>query len=149
MEELQGQSKTRLNREQLRRLAARFLVDARNLKSSESWASAYYLAGYAVECALKACIAKQVREHDFPDIRTVKESYTHDLRKLLKLAELQGPLEQRAAKSVGFRDHWEKIIVKWNESSRYENPTQVMAEEMLQAVGDPKEGVLPWLESYW
>ena len=28
---------------------------------------AYYLAGYAVECALKACVAKQTREHDFPD----------------------------------------------------------------------------------
>jgi HEPN domain-containing protein len=27
---------------------------------------AYYLGGFAVECALKACIAKQTRRHDFP-----------------------------------------------------------------------------------
>lgn len=28
---------------------------------------AYYLAGYAIECALKACIAKLTAQHDFPD----------------------------------------------------------------------------------
>jgi HEPN domain-containing protein len=28
---------------------------------------AYYLAGYAVECALKACIAKGTRRYEFPD----------------------------------------------------------------------------------
>ena len=29
-------------------------------------AGAYYLMGYAVECALKACIAKQTKRYDFP-----------------------------------------------------------------------------------
>jgi len=29
--------------------------------------AAYYLGGYAVECALKACIAKLISQHDFPD----------------------------------------------------------------------------------
>src|SRR5919106_3680906 len=38
---------------------------------------AYYLAGYAVECGLKACIAKQVRRHEFPDRTTVNQSHTH------------------------------------------------------------------------
>jgi len=30
---------------------------------------AYYLAGYAVECALKACIAKGTQRFEFPDKR--------------------------------------------------------------------------------
>jgi len=32
---------------------------------------AYYLAGYAVECAIKACIAKGTRRYEFPDKRKV------------------------------------------------------------------------------
>jgi hypothetical protein len=54
---------------------------------------AYYLAGYAVECALKPCIAKRTREHDFPDKKLVNDSHTHDIAKLLQLAELKVELE--------------------------------------------------------
>jgi len=31
------------------------------------------LAGYAVECALKACISKRTREHDFPEKKLVND----------------------------------------------------------------------------
>jgi len=44
---------------------------------------AYYLAGYAVECALKACIAKKTQRHEFPDKRRVDASHTHNLIQLL------------------------------------------------------------------
>jgi len=54
---------------------------------------AYYLAGYAIECALKACIAKRTREHDFPEKKLVNDSHTHDLGKLIQLAELQVELD--------------------------------------------------------
>jgi hypothetical protein len=46
------------------------------------------LAGYSVECGLKACVAKQIREHDFPDRQFVLDSYTHDLNRLIGLAGL-------------------------------------------------------------
>ena len=50
---------------------------------SITWADgAYYLAGYAIECALKACIAKATRRYDFPDRKKVDASHTHDLREL-------------------------------------------------------------------
>ena len=49
----------------------------------------YYLAGYAVECALKACIAKETKRHEFPDRRKVDASHTHDLRELVRLAKLE------------------------------------------------------------
>lgn len=149
MEEQYEQSKIRLNREQLQKLAERYVVDAENLMMSQRWASAYYLAGYAIECALKARIAKEVRQHDFPDYRIVREFYTHDLKQLLKLGGLQDLLSQRASESAGFRENWFSNVVKWNESSRYWNPTQDMAQNMFRAVSNSEEGVLPWLRRYW
>ncbi len=50
---------------------------------------AYYLADYAVECALKACIAKGTQRGDFPDKKTVDSSYTHNLNDLIKVARLE------------------------------------------------------------
>ena len=68
-----------MNRTDLQRIAVAHLEAARSLLESRHWGPAYYLAGYSVECGLKACIAHQVLEHDFPDRQTVNDSYTHDL----------------------------------------------------------------------
>jgi hypothetical protein len=39
---------------------------------------AYYLAGYAVECALKACIAKKTKRFEFPPKKAyVEKAYSH------------------------------------------------------------------------
>jgi len=35
------------------------------------YCGAYYLMGYAIECAFKAAISKQIKEHDFPDKKLV------------------------------------------------------------------------------
>jgi hypothetical protein len=53
---------------------------------------AYYLAGYAVECALKACIAGLTQAGDFPDKQFALECYTHSLEKLVNSAGLKGHL---------------------------------------------------------
>jgi hypothetical protein len=47
-----------MNRAELQRLAKERISDAKVLLAARHWSAAYYLAGYAVECALKACIAK-------------------------------------------------------------------------------------------
>ncbi|MGB7136749.1 MAG: HEPN domain-containing protein [Acidobacteriaceae bacterium] len=60
-----------MNRKDLQSLANTRLREARVLFRAKEFSGAYYLAGYAVECALKACIAKQYRQHDFPDRKTV------------------------------------------------------------------------------
>ena len=57
----------------------------------------YYLCGYAVECALKACIAKATQRSEFPDLDKVKASYTHDLTVLVKKAGLKSILETESA----------------------------------------------------
>jgi hypothetical protein len=41
-----------------------------------------------VECGLKAWIAKLTKRYDFPDI-SLKEAYTHDSIKLLRIAKLE------------------------------------------------------------
>ena len=56
------------------------------------------MSGYVVECALKACIAKLTKRHDFPDLKATDGSYTHDMTKLLKTAKLDD--QKKAAMRV-------------------------------------------------
>jgi HEPN domain-containing protein len=56
--------------QQLSRIRAREAEALLKLGLSDG---AYYLAGYAVECALKACIAKGTRRYEFPDKKRPKE----------------------------------------------------------------------------
>jgi len=68
-----------LNLQKLKDLAFIRIREANLLLQHNNFDGAYYLAGYTIECALKACIAKQVQQYDFPDLSTVKQSYTHNL----------------------------------------------------------------------
>jgi hypothetical protein len=55
-----------MNRTDLQELAEVRIKDAQTLLDTGRFAAAYYLIGYSVECALKSCITKQIREFDFP-----------------------------------------------------------------------------------
>jgi HEPN domain-containing protein len=68
-----------MNRADFQQLSELRLREAQALLAAGLPDGAYYLAGYAVECALKACIAKRTREHDFADKKLVNDSHTHDL----------------------------------------------------------------------
>jgi HEPN domain-containing protein len=78
-----------MNRIDFQEIAELRLQESRALLVAGLPEGAYYLAGYAVECALKSCIAKKTREHDFPEKKLVNDSHTHDIGKLLQLAELK------------------------------------------------------------
>jgi HEPN domain-containing protein len=119
------------------------------LLGNRRYSSAYYLSGYAIECALKACIAKNFRRHEFPNLDTVRKSYTHDLGELLKTAGLASALEERKKRTDQFGKYWEEVVIKWRETSRYEQPTKALAEELIRAVSDTREGVLPWIKLHW
>jgi hypothetical protein len=69
-----------MDRKDLRALSRVRLSEARALLKAELPDGAYYLAGYAVECALKACIAKETQRYEFPDKKRVNSSHTHDDR---------------------------------------------------------------------
>ena len=78
----------------------------------------YYLAGYAVECLLKACIAKETRRHEFPDRKRVDASHTHDLRELVRLAGLEASRRERSRVDPEFDKNWD-TVESWSEQSRY------------------------------
>src|ERR1700681_3770039 len=97
-----GREGSGVNRLELRRLAEDRIADAGVLLAAGRWSGAYYLAGYAVECGLKACIAKLTNQDDFPrDRRLLEECYTHSLEKLLKPAGLKSGARRRHAGEPG------------------------------------------------
>ena len=65
-----------MDRSDLQVLAEARVVDAEALLEAGRWAAAYYLLGYAVECGLKACAAKQFNQYEVPDKTVVNDFYT-------------------------------------------------------------------------
>ncbi len=113
------------------------------------YAAAYYLCGYAVECGLKACIARQIRRHEFPpSSRFSSDVYTHDLSRLVTLAGLTDSLASQITASPGFESNW-LVVKNWSEHSRYESRTRREAEDLLAAVTQSPDGVMEWIRSYW
>ncbi len=139
----------RVNRDDLQALTRARLKDARALLRAKRYDAAYYVAGYAIECALKACIAKATKEFDFPEKDVVLKSYTHDLRSLLRVANLWDELERDGTRDEAFAAHW-GLIEAWNELSRYkQNRTRTQAKGLYFAIAGRQHGVLKWLKRYW
>jgi HEPN domain-containing protein len=133
---LQSLSRTRIN-------------EARALLKSKHYSGAYYLAGYAVECALKACIAKETARFDFPpDRKRTEEVYRHAASELLRAARLQSLLDSARGLDPQLDTNW-KVVASWSEQSRYEHLTKDRAEGMIEAVANRNHGVLAWLRVYW
>jgi hypothetical protein len=113
---------------------------------------AYYLAGYAVECALKSCIAKLNNQFDWPEKSFVSECHTHDLFVLVRLAGLEAARTADAAANPALARNW-SIMKDWNERSRYERHSHAKAQRMIDAVTDAvtdkANGVLPWIKAHW
>jgi HEPN domain-containing protein len=137
-----------MNRLDFQQLSELRLREARALLDANLPDGAYYLAGYAVECALKACIARRTREHDFPDKKMVNDSHTHDLAKLLQLAELKVDLDLEMQGSPEMQASW-NAIQDWSETSRYENKSVQEATELLQAIEVQPGGLLQWIRLRW
>jgi hypothetical protein len=137
-----------MDRKDLQSLSRWRLLEAKALLRAGLPNGAYYLAGYSIECALKACIAKSTRRHDFPDKKRVDASYTHNLRELLRLTELDGKLWDLARKDKVFENAW-KIVALWSEGSRYEEHTLAEAEKLIEAIGARNHGVLRWIKLFW
>ena len=137
-----------MNRIQLQELAAVRARESELLLSAAAYDGAYYLVGYAVECGLKACIAKATREHDFPDRKTVDDSYSHDLVQLVAVAGLSTELKEEQRRSAEFELNW-TTTKDWSEKTRYERKSKQQAELLHKAVTDPEHGVFTWLQKHW
>lgn len=135
-------------RKDLKALAFARLREAKVLLVNEEYSGAYYLAGYVIECALKACIAKQTLRHEFPDKKRTDKSWTHNLEALLGAAELLTSLQAESKSKPRFSANWD-VVKDWSETSRYKNWNQREAEELIRAVSESKHGVLTWLKHHW
>ena len=138
-----------VNRRDLQGLTRVRLDEARLLLEAGRYDGAYYLSGYAVECGLKACIARQTRTHDFPPRpSTVRAMYTHNLMDLVKAAGLVDTLADRIRSCAVFADNWSKAKL-WTEEARYKRWSEADATALVAAIADPEHGVLRWLQEHW
>jgi hypothetical protein len=137
-----------LTKKDLETLAETRLIDAVRLFESERYSAAYYLAGYAVELGLKACIAGLFQAEAIPDKSFVTAVYSHKLDDLLGLAGVKKQLQNDMTSDSLLAAAW-GVASKWNETSRYELWDQFAAASMIRAVGDKDHGVLQWLKKRW
>ena len=133
-----------MNTAELRWLAAERLREARALLNVRCWSGAYYLAGYAVECGLKACIIKYLMTTD----QFSEQCWTHDLERLVILAGLKAKFDADAAADPNLAAHW-NTVNDWSEAKRYARLTKAEAEGLYHAITDKKHGVFAWIKSHW
>jgi HEPN domain-containing protein len=134
-----------LFRSDFRELAELRLKDAKVLLDEGQEQAGYYLCGYAVECALKACIAKKTRKYQFPPKKSDRV-YTHSLNELLKTAGLEGQLELEAKANLAFAANW-NTVRDWNEEVRYQL-TGLDGADLYKAVTGA-DGILQWIKKHW
>jgi HEPN domain-containing protein len=138
---------SRKTRKDFQRLAELRAKEAATLSKTGNQQGAYYLAGFAVECALKACIAKKTRRHDFPaDKEYAGKVYTHNLDQLLKLAHLDAQLDGDMAGRPQLAKNWD-LVRRWKVDSRYET-SRLSGRNMTLAVNSA-DGVLQWIKLHW
>jgi hypothetical protein len=131
-----------MTRDDFQRLARLRAREARTLFRADLFDGAYYLAGLAIECAIKACIAKATVRYEFPDRRRTERAYSHDLASLLREAGLYDQLLQ------ALPSEW-SAVKAWSIDVRYEMGKAHVdtADFMRASLG--RRGVLSWLTRFW
>jgi HEPN domain-containing protein len=138
-----------VTRTELQRLARDRARDAKVLLTGRRWSAAYYMAGYAVECALKSCVIKFLQKSDkFPERKFSEQCWTHNLDLLLRLSGLESELGEAFESDPELSVHW-VAVRDWNESSRYKRVSKAKSLRLFKAITDAKHGVLPWLARRW
>ena len=136
-----------MNRKDFQEISEVRLKEAAALLKAMHSAGAYYLLGYAVECALKACIAKQTKKHDFPDKEIANKAHLHNLEQLLKVAGLERDLERDMKTNKKLELNW-AVVKDWKTASRYVTDISAAdARDMYSACTAQKNGILSWIRA--
>lgn len=142
-------SKLIQSRAEFQTLADVRLAEARALLDAQLWDGAYYLAGYAIELALKSCVIRQAMIRDaFPDKKYSENCYTHNLEKLVEIAGLGTALQAAMVSNHRLSTNW-GLVEGWSEVKRYHRVDRFESEELYRAVNENPAGVLPWIRSQW
>lgn len=137
-----------LTRSNLRSLADLRLKEANCLLAGGFYSGAYYIAGYAAELGLKACIAKLFKAEVIPDSRLVERAKSHVLIELVALAQLKVDLDARIASDLRFETNWE-LVQRWRPNDRYRMVSDVEAIELIKAFDESTHGVMEWIRTHW
>jgi hypothetical protein len=139
-----------LNRTKLRRLAEDRVLDAGALLKESRWSGAYYLAGYAVECGLKASVLAFVERTGviFQDKKFLEKCWTHDLETLVKTADLEATRGLDISANPNLAANW-LIVKEWSEVARYQEWTEPPARKLYEAITETVNGVLPGVRIHW
>src|SRR5690349_4329055 len=105
-------------RKDFQKLARQRLQDANVLLRAGCSSGAYYLTGYAVECALKACIAKKTLRCEFPDKELAGKCHTHELTELLATAGLKLQYDKDIKIDPRLEANW-AMAKDWKVTTRY------------------------------
>lgn len=140
-----------MTKQEWRDLAEARLIDAGVLLQSQRWAALYYLAGYAVECGLKARVVDSVEKN--PGIIYEKRGFsdacwTHKLSDLIVVAGLGAACDADGITNPAFGQNWAEVI-KWNEASRYAFVSDPQARKLYDAISHPQDGVIKWIRDHW
>lgn len=137
-----------MNRNDLQKMSRVRLQEARSLFTLRLYSGAHYLAGYSVECALKACIARATQRHEFPDRERVRKSYVHKPGELMEVANLAADFQIARQANPRLHASW-NVVNNWSEQSRYTIWDRADADAMIKAVGQARDGVLSWIKLRW
>ncbi len=130
-----------MNRKEWDRQSRSHAASARSLLRTGNFDAAYYLAGLAVECALKARIAGRFRANDIPDLKLVRDVYQHDLVALVRLAGLRDALALERQRDPTVDGYW-NTMTTWSMDSRYAAWSKDEATAMVEAATERATGVL-------
>ena len=135
-------------RSDLRANAQAKLDDALLLWQNGRYSNAYYLAGYAVEIALKACVAAQIVAETIPDKELIRKIFNHEFNVLVGLAGLSAELKENQDKDSEFATNW-AVASRWSPDIRDEVVDQTSAQVFIDAIADARSGVLQWIRAHW
>lgn len=137
-----------MNRNAFQQISRIRTREARALLDAGHYPGSYYLIGYAVECALKACVSKQVKRYDFPDKKLANEAFTHDLEKLVRISGLAPDFERERRTNLDLELNW-AVVKDWSESIRYEISVSEAQARDLYSACTGRNGILPWIKKRW
>lgn len=132
----------------LKNLACTRLDEAKILLDNGKYEGAYYLSGYVIELALKACIAKQTEKYDFPDKRFVNDNHTHEITILLTNSGLKQEFKDEIQINGSLEKNWSHVK-DWSPESRYKNNSKEDAVDLFSAVSDINGGIFEWIKQRW
>ena len=110
----------------------------------------YYVAGYAVERALKSCMLARMIYTGwvFQEKVKIDECLTHNFDRLVNLSGLTDELEAQFKINPVFIGNW-NVTTQWKVTDRYGFKTEAEAKALYAAITDDPNGVFIWIMNYW